>query len=203
MSSDSDFPRVTITSDGEATTIPLGSQELVDQFYRIAGYGINQWAHIDRTVFECFHLVLGTTEQKAAIVYYSLLSTSQRVSLTDELLQRACDAPTIKEWTELLGQMKILMPIRNILAHQPIVCVSTVQNISHIDSEKKVEIRNWLEVSIDPKELLRGRRKSRTITVEELQGHVHEVQMLHAKLLAFQSKFKASVNTAVKHDDVP
>ncbi len=166
MSSDSDFPRVTITSDGEATTIPLGSQELVDQFYRIAGYGINQWAHIDRTVFECFHLA-------------------------------------IKEWTELLGQMKILMPIRNILAHQPIVCVSTVQNISHIDSEKKVEIRNWLEVSIDPKELLRGRRKSRTITVEELQGHVHEVQMLHAKPLAFQSKFKASVNTAVKHDDVP
>lgn len=191
MSDTSNFPTATVVIEDQVHEVELGSQELVDQFYRIAGYAINQWAHIDQSVFDCFCWVLNTTEQKAAIVYYSMMSTAQRLALTDELFKSISNQSLVEEWAALLSEQKALTPIRNILAHQPINCISEIMNISHIDPDKKFQVENWLEVSIDPKEMLRGRRKSRTIKIEELQTYAQNIQKFHSRLAQFCGRLKS------------
>jgi hypothetical protein len=171
---------------GEAEhEIELGDQSAFDQFYQGIGYAVNVWAHIDRQLFECVHWCLGSSEQKAAIIYYRLKSQSERIELTHELLKATDLGVYATEWQEIYAEIKRLSPLRNILAHQPLHGQSILTNVSHIDPENPVRVESFLFVQTEEKELLRGERKAKRVDLPEVAKYCQEVQALHHRAIAF------------------
>ena len=180
--------------DGHTETIDAKiPQEEEISFWAAVGYSVNAWAHIDRGLFECCHLLLGTTEKIAAIVFYSLSTSSQRKQLVEELMEATVLPKEVhSEWDALTATMRRLTKLRNILAHQPVLSEVSVKNTSNAEAPHAYEIQRRMKVMIEPKEALRGRRKSETFSFEEMQTYVAEVTDLRRALMTFVTSLKAA-----------
>jgi Resolvase, N terminal domain len=70
----------------QAKAIPKSLQDAAEEFYMWMGYCIGAWASVDELGFRILWKTLGTTEQKAAIVYFRSPSLDIRVHLIDEIV---------------------------------------------------------------------------------------------------------------------
>jgi hypothetical protein len=187
------LPQATIDVGGRILQVQLGSQQAFDEFYKGIGYAVNAWVHIDRKLFECLHAALGSNEQKAAIIYYRLKSQSERIGLANDLLKVTDLGALTSEWQKLYAEIKRLQPLRNLLAHQPLLGSSIIKNVSHIDPENPVQIEHFLSVDVEEKELLRGDRKPRKVEINELVQYCQHIAALHQRIIKFEAELRAFV----------
>src|ERR1700731_2781989 len=100
------------------------------EFFQRVGQCITQWSEIENELFRLCHLSLRCTLRRAAIVYYRTPSIEGRIALTDELIKSflpqrdkkagSHDHPSVKEWKDIISEIRSLLPQRNMIAHSPI-----------------------------------------------------------------------------------
>ena len=168
----------------------LVDQEFVNAFFATMGWSISLWSQIDRKHFEICHSLLGADETKAAISYYRLSSLSERLGYTDELIAVTEIGGLWDNWKELQAEIRAEIPLRNILAHQPLVNNSTIRNLLRPDGSPSVQIKHAMFVEIEQKELLRGARKPRQLELGELIEHGKRVYIINDKLTIFLSSLR-------------
>jgi hypothetical protein len=181
-------PTVTIRfEDGSTENVQMGIPPETDKlFHALVGYGVNVWAHVETSLFECCYILLGTTESMAAIAFYSHSDSSHRKQFVQELMA-ATDLPPelAKDWNILMKEMERLTPLRNWLAHQPIVIQSIIRNTITKANPHAYEVVHRMVVTLNPKEALRGKRKTQTFSMRDLQENVDELTQLRGWFLIF------------------
>lgn len=180
---------------GSRATINFGEDSPEwKEFYSVLGYCVNQWSYIDRTMFEVCELCLDIDEIKAAIIFYQNTNFEFRKRMVFELVAISLGKDCPKElWKEISSAMEELQKFRNIVAHHPTKQYGEVIWDLHAEGGPKVHsalVR--LEIQIEEKELLRGRRKPQTITMNDLMQYSKEITQLHQKLKKFLDVFRNS-----------
>jgi hypothetical protein len=101
-------------------------------FYAAIGRCITQWALIDRSLFRLFKQGIGARIHVAGLVYYQSQGFSQRLRQIDALLNEMFSYSKANglapEWVNRFDRERIelriaitdLLPVRNIIAHQPV-----------------------------------------------------------------------------------
>ena len=157
-------------------------------FLRAVGLCITQWAFVDRQLFHLFRFGIDASTHRAAIVYYGQQSLGRRLSLVDELLKSAFEHPDDKtlldEWQRLKGRMNELLPLRNIIAHQP------VRRLGTSDGKKAVYLYG---IYLEPyqrflKKNAKGWRGKDAFETDDLIKHSIEVVTLEDDLKVFTKK---------------
>ena len=59
--------------------------ELRRMFYTGVGQGISHWAHMEERLVEIAVILLGTTNRKAGLVFYSIINFHTWLNIIDEL----------------------------------------------------------------------------------------------------------------------
>jgi hypothetical protein len=101
-------------------------------FFAAIGRCITQWALIDRMLFRLFKQGIGARIHVAGLVYYQNQGFSQRLRQVDALLDEMFSYSKAnglvpewvdrihRDWIELRIAITDLLPVRNIIAHQPV-----------------------------------------------------------------------------------
>jgi hypothetical protein len=154
-------------------------------FLRAVGLCITQWAFVDRQLFRLFKLGLGTSAERAALLYYGQNALGRRLSQVDGLLTSALSEARHEayrqEWQSLRKRVTELLPTRNMVAHQP------VRRTGASDGTKAVYVYS---IYIEPYQRhltrthkgLMGKEELRT---DDLIRHSTEVEEVHADLATF------------------
>jgi hypothetical protein len=157
-------------------------------FLRAVGLCITQWAFVDRQLFRLFRFGIDAPTHRAAIVYYGQQSIGRRLNQVDELLKSAFEHPDnkifLEEWQYLKGRMNELLPLRNIVAHQP------VRRLGASDGKKAVYLYG---IYLEPyqrflKKNAKGWGGKNAIETDDLIKHSVEVVALEDVLKAFVRK---------------
>jgi hypothetical protein len=174
---------------GTEESVPMIPQEEVNAFYSVAGYAINQWAHLDRHLFQCFRVALATSDQKAAILYYRQKEFGSRLALTDDLLSATLSAPMLKKWKAIKGSLNTR--IRNILAHHPIDVQTTITNVSPESPDNPIRVEHVIRAQFDESELVAGKeRKQQTLRYNDLVQYVTKIQKWEQELRSFKDELE-------------
>jgi hypothetical protein len=161
-----------------------------DEFLQWIGICIISWAWIEECLFEICAWSLGTSKDRAAIVYYRTPNLDARLSLTDELVRAALpqpnssghDHPDVKQWDTLHKQVSKLLPTRNRIAHHPVAARSTQTGLGLLSTT------TWLEIYISDNERFRGKSKNLPpLRLDDLTDHHGKVQEILGRLLRFTS----------------
>lgn len=101
-----------------------------DEFHMWIGKCITAWAKVEEHLFDICVKSLGTTQQKAAIVYFRTPTLDTRLKLVDELVRTVLpkrerkdgghDHEDVKTWNKFRKQIGEILPVRNRLAHHPV-----------------------------------------------------------------------------------
>jgi len=157
-------------------------------FLCAVGVCITQWAFIDRQLFRLFRRGIGAATFRAAIVYYDQHTISQRLRQVDGLLKELFEPEEHNElrswWDELHKRISDLLPTRNIIAHQP------VRRLGTLEGGKPVYIYG---IHIEPyqrylKKTYKGMKGKDMLRTEDLNTHAEEAAELHAELASFAKK---------------
>lgn len=188
----SDAPKITaVNSGGKAFDVPTIPQEEVNAFYAAAGYAINQWAHLDRILFQCFRIVLGCPEKLAAVLYYRQKEFGGRLSLTDDLFSATLGGARLARWVAIKGCLNTR--IRNILAHHPIEITTTIRNVTDTSPDATVETKHLIRAQFDEVELASGKEKKQvTLTYNDVAVYVQNIQKWETLLTAFKADLEAT-----------
>jgi hypothetical protein len=114
----------------EAPEAPKTHHGMGDQFLRMVGLCILEWAKVDDALFEIFRRCVGPYEQ-SAIIYYRADGLNYRFDLTDELVRSVLpkrvrksgghDHQSVKAWEAAKLDYHGLLGIRRRIAHHPLV----------------------------------------------------------------------------------
>ncbi len=162
-----------------------------DEFLMWVGICITGWAKIEEYLFRICAASLGTTDERAAIVYYRTPSLESRLKLVDELVKTVLpkkdrpsgghDHPTVVLWDALRKNLGNLLPVRNRIAHHPV----TVRSVSAGD-DAPLEAMTWFELYVSDSERLRGRDNNvKTLMVDDLSRHRLAVEDVRTRLRKF------------------
>jgi hypothetical protein len=180
-------------------------EEYVDAetaFLRAVGLCVTQWAFVDRQLFRLFRFGLGTSTHRAAIMYYDQQSIGRRLNSVDTLLKSAFEHPDnkswLEEWQQFHARTKDMLPIRNVIAHQP------VRRVGQSDGKKAIYVYG---VYLEPyqrflKKSVKGLNGKDALQTEDLIKHSLEVLGLENDLKAFVRKIvNASRTGSLSHSE--
>jgi hypothetical protein len=100
-----------------------------DELHKWIGYSITAWAKVEERLFELCWRSLGSSKERAAIVYFKTPSLAGRISLVDELIKTVLPKPERKDgahhhqdvitWTNLRKKIEPEFATRRRIAHHP------------------------------------------------------------------------------------
>lgn len=110
--------------------------------------------------------------------------------LVDSLLSLVGTPPTLKAWKKYKKRMEDLLPIRNLIAHHPL-----------LESTETTPARTRFRYSIriEPYEVESGRRAPRAVDAKALRQHAKKADRLTHLLAAFARKVSADAEARVKN----
>lgn len=176
------------------------------EFFQRVGQCITQWSEIENELFRLCHLSLRCTLRRAAIVYYRTPSIEGRIALTDELIKSLLpqrdkidgghDHPSVKEWNNIISEIRSLLPQRNMIAHSPIQPVQI--NIMKFDPPysrrfRKVREEYMVESYRSKAEIYRGKAKQITLSPKDLLNHHTSVKTFVKKLYLFRATISSTL----------
>jgi len=188
-------------------TLNFGDADLIKTFFSILGQCIVEWSFVDRAIFDCFSRFLGTDEKRAAIVYYSNSRFEGRKQLTQELAEVALDDEKVfandpslaADWKHIVSEVARLQPFRTILAHQPVQQTGEIiWDTQAPGGPAVIDAKVLFHVTIEEKEVLRGKKTQRLISREELEQHHKDVVALKVKVSRIPSRYDTAHAAARK-----
>ena len=100
-----------------------------DELHMWVGYSITAWAEVEDGLFELCWRSLGSTKERAAIVYFKTPGTDSRLTLVDELVKTVLPKQEredgghhhtdLKAWIKLRDRIKTQLATRRRIAHHP------------------------------------------------------------------------------------
>jgi hypothetical protein len=101
-----------------------------DELHKWVGYSITAWAKVEEGLFELCWRSLGSSEERAAIVYFRIPGINGRIQLVDELVKTVLPKPERKDgghshtdieaWEKLRKRIVTNeLPTRRRIAHHP------------------------------------------------------------------------------------
>jgi hypothetical protein len=173
------------------------------EVYRNIGLCITEWASVETQLFCLCSFALQISTQRVAIIYYRTPTIDARLSLTDELVRTALpqrqkkngghDPAIVKEWAGIVSDCRALLPIRNHLAHWPIVKGVHLE-LSKEKSGQTVRIlskKEMIEISMGLAEIHRGNDGKDPIKPTDLPGYHRRVAAIRKALMSFYQKISA------------
>lgn len=166
-------------------------EEMSSEFYLLMGQAISHWAKVEAYLFKICRAALGTTSQRAGIVYTRTPTLESRRTLVNDLLatilpQRPQNGgkehADAREWKSITEAMQALIPTRNHIAHRPME--------PHIDWESEADggvgrTDLWFAITASDHERARYGGPDGSITVADLQNHIRDVWSLKERVAAF------------------
>jgi hypothetical protein len=178
-------PPVTI----KAFPPPEDVEEAEKRFLHALGLCVSQWAFVDRQLFRLFRLGLQAATHRAAVIYYSQRTLSQRLQFVDRLMRQNLSPDDYKSnWKPLLKRFDELVPVRNIFVHHPTRRLHTAR-----DGKPVYEYG----IHIEPYERLLGRglpkpmKDKDHLDVGDLVDHAEAVNALEDGLKAFARRLSS------------
>lgn len=167
-------------------------------FFDQIGRCITSWAEVERELFGICHAALGATYDRAAIVYGRTPSIETRLNLVNDLVSVSLPprarsdgghaGPLEKEWESLFCTIKGLLPIRNVLAHHPVV---THVEFEQDESGQIARVGDvWMQYLTSEHESRRARKFPQP-KIQDLRDHHEAVMALVGPLYAFHKKLLA------------
>jgi hypothetical protein len=149
-----------------------------DAFLRLVGECVTRWAFTDRALFLLFRQALDIDVKSAGTLYYRLTTLSSKLALTDAVIKLVATPTNLKVWKTYKKKMDQLIPIRNIVAHHPLL-------------QSTSGTRHQYFIRVEPYEVEAGYRAPRMIDAKILRAHATHVDNLTHRLAAFGQKITA------------
>ena len=164
---------------------PEEYREAESEFLRALGLCVSQWAFVDRQLFRLFTLGLQAATHRAALIYYTPKTLSQRVQFVDKLLEQNLPPEQYKtEWKPLFDKHDDLIPVRNIFVHHPTRRLHTAKDGKAV-YEYAIHIEPY-ERAIHKKH--KGLKGKQEIDLDDLRKHAEAVNDLEQALLSLVKK---------------
>jgi hypothetical protein len=166
----------------------MPTEEDETRFYAALGRAITNWAELEDVLFRMVHVILGCTQERAAIVFFRTPTLESRLTLTSDLVDSFFSKhapgeqpdPRIKSWKAISKQIRDQVPTRNHLAHHPVEPI-----LEFAADESEIVIKHGSRTSSS--ELLRKRQDEPDIhTLEDILKHRRTVQRIANALRNFQ-----------------
>ena len=157
-------------------------------FLRAVGLCVTRWAFVDRQLFRLFKFGIGASTHRAALLYYDQNMIGRRAGQINNLLKSAFEGPDnenwLRKWESLHQRLRDLLPIRNVIAHQP------VQRLATSDGKKAIYV---YAIYLEP--YARYLKKSRNVhgdkeilKTDDLIQHSNDVETLESDLRDFANE---------------
>ncbi len=167
------------------------------EFFQALGECINEWAYIERQIYDLFVAALKTDRALAGSIFWSMPSISMRLSYTRALVDLCLRIEPLKpgehktqteiESKSLFSEIVELLKFRNIIAHQP--RASTTERPITIQIDKGVVDSGGKTITIihpnheDPKQ------QFDPIKTETMKEHHSSLLVLAARISLFSNVF--------------
>lgn len=165
--------------------------ELIAEFHALMGEAIAGWAKIEAHLFKICRAALGTSSRRAAIVFSRVGQLEAKRQLVDALLKtrlptssenEGLEHPDTQRWGGVSKDLRELIHIRNMIAHQPIE--------PHLDwtvdldgGVGKTEL--WYEITASDHQRARDSKPGNSLNVDDLRVHIQNVRQLRERLAQF------------------
>lgn len=163
-----------------------------DYFLRLVGDCITRWAFTDRSLFFLFYTALELDPKSAGIIYYRLTTISSKLQLTDSAVKLVATPETLEKWNIRKKEMKALIPIRNVIAHHPMLATT--------DSTTG-RTRHRYTIRVEPYEVEAGVRAPRAVDIKVLRKHAKQVDELTYGLLSTRPLIVADAKARSRTSD--
>lgn len=169
-----------------------------NEFHMLVGKCITAWARVEEHLFKICATSLGTTDQRAAIVYFRTPTIESRLQLTDELLRTVLPKPErksgghdhadVQTWDRIRKDIGKILQTRNRIAHHPVAD----RKLFPTAPEGAVGMlfdMSWFESVVSDAERLRGRHDdAKPLLAPHLSAHRLDVEMIITKLAIFREQ---------------
>jgi hypothetical protein len=176
-----------------AKPIPKRLQDEFDEFYRMMGQCIAEWAKVDDELFRIFHACLGPLRQ-SAIIYYRTPGLDLRFGLTEELVlsilpKRQSGShkhDDVKAWKGATTGHDSLLSVRRRIAHQAVTPKEAITVRRSAGGGVEAVPISWFEIYASQNELMREKEANATpLTIGDLKAHYFCVMGLQERLRGF------------------
>jgi hypothetical protein len=191
------------------------------EFYMHVGLCITAWAKVEEELFEICFDILGTTRDRAAIVFYRLPQLSIRLGLIDELTISVLpkrpkkdgghDHTDVTAWKDLKGRLDALFGMRRRIAHQPVAYGTALRfrdtgemaPFGEMHSLNKVAFETSYWIYLSQTEGLRGKEKPH-LKISDLKDHHSEIERIAKEINRFRvSKLKTHLQLSARKAATP
>jgi hypothetical protein len=179
---------ITHAWEDSMTTTPPGSLDAIsDEFNKIIGQCITQWALVEEELFQICWRILQSALEHAAIIYYRTPTLDARLSLATELVESIFPNPKrsgehahddLKLWRTIEKEFRKQLEVRNRMAHHPVWPTYRL-------SEDRFDISGF-EIYASQHERHRGRGVKPPLRVNALRSHLMDTNQLVFRLIQFR-----------------
>jgi hypothetical protein len=168
-----------------------------NEFHKRVGLCITAWATLEEQLFNICHSSLGSSKVRAAIVYFKIPGLDARLSLIDELVISVLPKPIREDgghqhkdaatWAALCNRIRDQLSTRRRIAHHPVreQRAESLFDVQDIHALTDFHTLSSLELYMSENEQLRGKGRSGSLHLGDLQRHYMAVTSLADQLGVF------------------
>lgn len=165
-------------------------------FFCAVGEAVTAWALIDRDLFALVKSRLGAPAAQAAVVFGRTPQMAAHVALAGELLSVSLPAEhgALATWSRLAKRFEKLLPIRNMIAHQPIHyggrAAVRMDRDEHGNGVVRLVSETPSEYAYGLSAVAQSRQRPKlpsSLSTADIRAHLKETRRLHSDLTTFRN----------------
>ena len=165
--------------------IGLGSLVRDGKLQMMRGVAIERYAHIEQSLFQLFASWLGTSNDKAGIVFFRIASAHARNKILEALLRKAHRSEFDVYWfgerhkkNGLFALIRQLDAIRNEIVHWHVASEIYVKGPPEQEAVTVVE-------TLNPPNFWNKTENTPSMTIEQLRDFAEKADFVHRSLICF------------------
>ena len=161
----------------------------VQEHHQLVGQCISLWAMLDEQLFNTCRLVLGTSAEIAAVVYFEFQTFNQRLTLTDKLVRHTFEGEPVQlaAWKSLHSRLASGARVRNRLAHSVLRGSESVTIYPEGSGQAPEYVSDWW-IDGNPAS---PKAKGRPLRRQDIERNVKDAGDLHRRLGALVQSLTA------------
>jgi len=153
-------------------------------FYMAVGHGISHWSRMEECLVQVVARLLRTSEAKAGLVMYSIMSFHAWITIIDELFELdGTYKNSLQAWRKLMESLKTENDIRVRLAHHSISQEMKRVPTRGQDNQFSLQIQAYLRPGKLDTRTKTAKLTFRPLTKSEIEDFADRVEDIHEKLI--------------------
>jgi hypothetical protein len=121
----------------EKEEIALEQRQFELSLFSAVGKALTAWAQIEDLVVALFSMLIGSSQTKAGVIFYSIINFGTWLSIVTELIaQDELYSPFQARWNKLIGRLRGLKEVRDRVAHHSAIVPDTIVDLVSLTSLK-------------------------------------------------------------------